>query len=81
MPVLSNDDIALALKEPRDHPSLIWDTWSEDPIKAAVLRALFFCQVRLDIDHFLGNQVSDALNQCRVCLLCSYSLQVERVHN
>jgi len=79
-PVLSNDDIALALKEPRDPLSLIWDTWSKDPIKATVLRALFSCQVRLGGNYFLGYQVADALGQYRVCSLCSFLLQVEEVH-
>ena len=50
--------------------SLIWETWSKDPIKAAVLRALFSCQVRLGGDDFFGLRVADALNQRRVCLLC-----------
>jgi len=79
-PVLSDDDIAVALKELSNTPSLIWDTWSKDLIKVAVLRALFSCQVRLGHYLFLGNQVADGLNQCQVCILCSYSLRVEEVH-
>jgi len=70
----------MTLKIPRNPPSMIWDTWSQDPIKATVLRALLSCQVRLGGDYFLGNQVTDALNQCGVCLLCSYLLEVEEVH-
>jgi len=70
----------MALKGRHNTSSLIWDTWSKDPIKAAVLRALFSCQVRLGGNSFLGLQVADALNQHWVCLLFSYLLQVEGVH-
>jgi len=61
----------MALKELFNTPGLIWDTWSKDPIKAAVLRALFSCQVRLGGNYFLGNEVANALNQRPVCLICS----------
>jgi len=78
---MSGDDIALALKGQHSRPRQVWDTWSKDPLKAAVLRALFSCQVRLGGTYFLGYQVADALNQHRVCLICSYLLLVEGVHN
>jgi len=68
-PVLSNDDITLALIEPPNPPSTIWDTWSKDPTKAAVLQALFSCQVRLGRDPFFCYDMADALTQRRVCLL------------
>jgi len=63
-----------------DPPSLIWETWSKDPIKAAVLRALFSCQARLGHGPLSGFDMANALTQHRVRLLHSDLLQVEEVH-
>jgi len=59
---------------------MIWDVWSKDPIKAAVLRALFSCEVRLGQGPFFRYNMADALTQRRVCVLQSYLLKVEEVH-
>jgi len=79
-PVLSDDDIAMALKRPHNPPNLIWDTWSKDPIKAAVLRALFSCEVRFGRDASFGRDIAGALTQRWVCLRHLYLLRVEEVH-
>ena len=78
---MSEDDIALilTLKVPCHSLRLIWDTWSQEPIKAAVLRALLSCQVRFG-DRISPFDMADALTQRRVCLLHSYLLQVKEVH-
>ena len=39
-PVLSNDDIVVVQDGPHQSASLIWNAWSKDPIKAAVIRAI-----------------------------------------
>jgi hypothetical protein len=73
-PVLSDDDIKMSL-----HSSLniTWETWSEDPIKATALRAIFSCQHRLDIQPF-SFDMARALTQTNwVRFLHSYLLQVK----
>ena len=55
----------------RDAPSLILDTWNEDPTKMAVLRAIVSCYVGLrDRGHFCWN-IGDALAQRSVCFYLS----------
>jgi len=80
-PVLSDDDIKVAEEVIRDPSSLISNTWSKDPTKLAILRALYSCRNRLRYagSHF-GDYIADALVQKRVCFLHSYSLEVEEVH-
>ena len=65
-PVLSYDDIVVVQSASRQYAHLIWNTWSQDPIKAAVLRATFSCQNRLYYYDFLG-VLSVALGQNIVC--------------
>ena len=50
--------------------SLIWYTWSQDPIKAAVLRAILNCQFRLNYYYF-SRVMSVALGQTKVRVLHS----------
>ena len=70
-PVLSPHDCAIALSSFPGPPSLAWNPWSEDPIKAAVLRALFSCQVRLGYGKLPYNDIAHALTQSWVRLLYS----------
>ena len=78
-PVWTNKDIAIALEVVRDHSSLIWNTWKEDPTKVAVLRAIVSCQVRLGrVGHF-GWDMHTAMAHESVCSLYSYSWEVEEV--
>ena len=77
-PVLSDDGSEMILKGRYDPPSLTWNVWNKDPIKAAVLRAIFACQVRLeDVQHF-NSDMTAVLTQNYVCSLHSYLSQVTR---
>ena len=52
-PVWTDNDIDVAQKVVREPSSLIWNTWKEDTIKIAVLRAIVSCRVRLtDVQSF-----------------------------
>jgi len=79
-PLWSDDDNKVAEKEFRNPSSPIRNTWSKDPTKLAVLRAMASCQVRLGYsgDDFDANIV-EALAQKSVCFPHSYSLEVEEV--
>ena len=79
-PVLSDDDIKLALNRTYNPPSLIWRTWGKDPIKAAVLQAISSCWDRFGYGLSFGSDIAKALAQKPVCLLHFYSLEVEEVH-
>jgi len=78
-PILSRDDIVTVQDTSYESAYLIWKTWGEDPIKAAVLRAILSCQSG---SHYicLDQVVSVALGQNMVCFLHSFSLEVEEVH-
>ena len=76
-PLWSDDDIKVVMEVIRDPSNLISSTWSKDPTKLAILRALDSCQARPGRD--LSN-VASALLQKLVCFLHSYSLEVEEVH-
>ena len=80
-PIWSDDDIKVAKEAIREPSSLVSSTWSKDPTKLAILRALDSCQARLGHGgaYFCG-YVVDALAQKSVCFLHSYSLEVEEVH-
>ena len=58
--------IVLSLNGPERSASLIWRIWSEDPIKAAVLRAMLSCQTRIRRPSFLQD-MAPALCQNMVC--------------
>ena len=62
-PVLPEDSIVLAENMSYRSASLIWRTWSEDPIKAAVLRAILSSQTYA---YFLEH-MAVALGQNKVC--------------
>ena len=80
-PVLSNDDILEVQSSSYESARLIWNTWSQDPIKAAVLHTVLSCQSRLRHyrKDFCG-VISMALGQNRVCFLHYSSLGVEEAH-
>ena len=70
----------IALEVVCNHSSLIWNTWKEDPIKVAVLRAIVSCQVRLGrVGHF-GWDMHTAMAHKPVRFLYSYPLEEEEVH-
>ena len=80
-PVLSDDDNKVATEAFSNPSNLIPNTWSKDPTKSAVLRAMASCLARLDDisrHHFEMNGVC-VLAQKWVCFLHSYSLKVEEV--
>ena len=77
-PVLSNDDIVGIQDTEYQSSREIWNTWSKDPIKAAVLRAIVSCGISLYT--YFGQDISLALTQNTVCFLHSFSLGVEEVH-
>jgi hypothetical protein len=77
-PLLSDDDIVEVQGNSYESASLIWNTWSQDPIKAAVLQAIL---PKFDIAlHWLHVVAPVALGQNRVCLLQYPSLEAEDVH-
>ena len=78
-PLWSDDDIEVARKVVQYPSSLIWNTWKKDPTKIAVLRAIVSCQVRLGGADYFGRDMVRGLAQKIVCLLHSYSLEVEGV--
>ena len=70
-PVLSDGDIVKVEGMSYETASLIWNTWSQDPIKAAVLQAILPCQSTVIYDYVYGfsSIFSVALGQNRVCPL------------
>ena len=78
MPVLSDGDILEVEGISYKSAKLIWNTWSQDPIKAAVLQAILSCQVGLFLYHRDFRVVSAvALGQNRVCSLPYSLLEVD----
>ena len=72
-PVWSNDDIKVAEEEIRNPSGLITNTWSKDPAKLAVLRAIASCQDRLGHNSWFDGDITYALAQKYVCFLYSHS--------
>ena len=67
-PVWSDDDIKVTEEVIRDPSSLISSTWSKDPTKLAILRALNSCQARLgDSDVEFGLYIMAVMAQKNVC--------------
>jgi hypothetical protein len=64
-PVLSYDDVMI-FNSLYHSAGVIWNTWSKDPIKAAVLQAILSCQNRLHYSDISGF-MSVALGQHKVC--------------
>ena len=75
-PVLSYEDIQMVHSGPYYYGNAVWGAWSEDPVKAAVLRAILSCRDGRFLNHF-GSDMSVALCQREVCFLHSFSLDTE----
>jgi len=75
-PVLSYNDIVEAQNSPNLLPWLIWNIWSKDPIKEAVLYAILSCLLRSDDSSFIRDMAA-ALGQNTVCKI---SLELKGVH-
>ena len=69
-PLLSGGDIVEVQNSSYEIASLIWNTWSQDPIKAVVLQTILSCQFGLG-NHARSFRefISAALGQNRVCIL------------
>ena len=76
-PVWSDSDIQVALEANRNPSNPIRNTWSQDPAKVAVLRAMVSRMARFG--RTCERDIGDALAQKLVCFLHSYSLEVEEV--
>ena len=69
-PVLSDGDMLKVEGISYESASLIWNTWSQDPIKAVVVQAILSCQFNgLYYTTFFRWVVSRGLGQDRVCPL------------
>ena len=81
-PVLSDGDIVEVQSSSDESAKLIWNTWSQDPTKAAVLQSILYCRARTYYyyyRHFYA-VISVALGQNRVSSLHHSSLEVEGAH-
>ena len=76
-PVLSDDEIKVAAEEYRNQSGLISNTWSTDPTKLAVLRAMASCLTRFGFSSDFDTGIVGALAQKWVRSLHSYPLEVE----
>jgi len=76
-PVLSSDNEVVVRENSYKTANMIWNTWSEGSIEAAVLRAVLSCQMNLGLSIFFAK----ALSQNKVCFLHSFSLEVEEIRN
>ena len=65
---MSGNDIEMAR---RDAPSLILNTWNEDPTKMAVLRAIVSCHIGLRRQGYFCRHIGNALAQRSVCFYLS----------
>ena len=80
-PVLSGGDVVEVQNNSYESARLIWDTWSQDPIKAAVLQPILSCQYRLRYyPKVFRGIISVALGQNRVRFLHQSSFEVQEVH-
>ena len=69
-PLWSDDDVKVAEQAIPNPSSLISNTWSKDPTKLAILRALEYCQARLrNGGNYFDAYIVDALAQKDVCFL------------
>ena len=79
-PLWSDDDVKVAAEVISNPSSLLSSTWSIDPTRLATLRALDSCQARLGHHVGFSADIARVLARKYVCLLHSYSLEVEEVH-
>ena len=80
-PVLSDDDIVEVQSSSDESARLIWNTWSQDPVKAVVLHAMLSCLFDIP-SHPVAFRwiISVALGQNKVCTLRYFLLKGEEVH-
>ena len=81
-PVLSDGDIVEVWGSSDESATLIWNTWSQDPIKATVLQAILIrpsMSVHSSVYGF-SSIFSVALGQYRVCPLYYSLLKGEEVY-
>ena len=80
-PVLSDGDI-VEIEGPYSYESarLIWNNWSQDPIKAAVLQAMLSCFIIRYYSYDFRWAVSMGLGQNKVYPLHCSLLKGEEVH-
>ena len=81
-PVLSDGDIVEVQSSSDESARLIWNTWSQDPTKAAVLQSILYCRAKISYFNYINFHavISIALGQDRVSSLHHSSLEVERAH-
>ena len=79
-PLWLDDDTKVAKEVIHNPSSLTSSTSSKDPTKLAVLRAMASCLDRFGHGSSFDNYIVDALAQKSVCLLHSYSLEVDKLH-
>ena len=79
-PVLSGDEIKAAMEIILNPSSPIKNTWSTDPTKLTVLRAVISWHATLSYSFGFIEDIFGALTQKLVCFLHYYSLKVEEVH-
>ena len=79
-PVLSDGDIVEVHRSSDESARLIWNTWSQDPTKVAVLQSILSCHAR--VLHYKDFHVvaSVALGQKMVCPVHYSLLKGEEVH-
>ena len=70
-PLLSTDDIVVVQNGSHQSAILIWNAWSEDPIKAAVIQAILACMVAGSKLTFSWD-MAPTLCQSRVCFIHSF---------
>ena len=80
MPVLSDGDIIEGEGMSYGSASRIWNTWSQDPVKAAVLQAILSCLSAQDYYSNFRWAVSIGLGQNMVCPVHYSLLKGEKVH-
>jgi hypothetical protein len=76
-PILSNDDVEVAWNRAHKPPILTWNEWSKDPIKKAIIEAIFSA---FGHTPSLDKDIVHALTQSNVSFIHSYSLAVEEAH-
>ena len=79
-PVWSADDVKVTAEELRNPSSLIPNTWSKDPTKLTVIRAMASCLAQLNHDKYFNTDIAYALAQGLVCFPSFLFIEVEEVH-
>lgn len=70
-PILTDDDIVVVKDGSYLSAGLIWNAWSKDPIKVAVIQAVLACMACAQKEYFSWDMAS-ALRQNKVCYAPSF---------